>query len=99
MLGIGTAVISVIALVVILLRDWILGMFQPDFLLGSTALTLLLLTLPLVYLTTMLANYAIATNRLRLLVGVAILLVVTNIGLNLLLIPHYGIDGAAAATL
>jgi O-antigen/teichoic acid export membrane protein len=96
---IGIGAMSVISLVIIYFRIEILEFFQKDFVLGSRALIWLMLTLPLVYLNSLLAHYAIAVNRTSVLFRMAIVLVTTNIGLNLVFIPRFSIAGAAAATL
>ncbi len=84
---------------VILFREPLLACFQKEYTQGATALLLLMLTLPLVYVTSMLANYAIALNRAGLLMKLAPVLVLCNVCLNYFLIPRFSINGAALATL
>ena len=98
-LWLGSFGLALIAMPVIWARESVLAMFQLDFVKGSTVLVLLMATLPLVYWNSMLANFALAVNRLGLLIRIAMVLVALNIGLNFVLIPHMSINGAAAATL
>ncbi|MBA0087899.1 MAG: polysaccharide biosynthesis C-terminal domain-containing protein [Acidobacteria bacterium Pan2503] len=58
----------------------------------------LMLTVPLVYITSTFANAAIAAGRVRLLIVMAGLLLIVNVSLNLILIPRYSINGAAFST-
>ncbi len=96
---IGIGAMSAISLGIIYFRIEILGFFQKDFIQGSRALIWLMLTLPLVYLNSLLAHYAIAINKTSVLFRMAIILVAANIGLNLVFIPRFSIAGAAAATM
>ncbi|MEW6263005.1 MAG: oligosaccharide flippase family protein [Thermodesulfobacteriota bacterium] len=95
----GGAITALVALTVILLRAPLLSIFRPEYLAGRTALTLLMLTLPLSFVTSLLANFAVASERIALLVRIALVLVAGNLGLNFLLIPRLSIEGAALATL
>ena len=98
MLTWGAVVIAVPSGVLILARHIILHALRPEYVKGSVSLVWLMCTVPLVYVTSTLANAAIAAGRVKILIGLAALLLVSNIGLNLLLIPKWGINGAAFST-
>jgi O-antigen/teichoic acid export membrane protein len=98
-LAAGLAVIVPGAVLAILIRGPLLGLFGPDYRQVGTVLAILLCTGPLVFVTSLLANYAITLGRLPLLIRLAVILVTLNIGLNVILIPTHGTLGAAIATL
>lgn len=98
MLAGGVGLLSVPVAIIILGRHMILGALRPDYVSGSTSLVWLMLTVPLVYLNSALANAAIAAGRVKLLMGLAGLLIVSNVGLNLVLIPRWSMNGAAFST-
>ena len=98
-LAMGMPLMTVLAIAVIYFRYEILAFFQPAFIPAGSALIFLMLTLPLVYCNSLLANYLVTAERIGMLVRRALVLVPLNIGLNLFLIPRYGIEGAATATL
>ncbi|NMC50296.1 MAG: oligosaccharide flippase family protein, partial [Desulfovibrio sp.] len=99
MLALGTAVVFVVFSVpVIALRTTILGLFRPEYIQAAPVLTCLMLALPLVYANSMLANFAVASHRVRTLFAVAVPMLAVNVGLNLGLIPRFGILGSALAT-
>ena len=98
MLAIGTAAMMMPVAVIILARNQILGALRPEYVAGSTSLVWLMLTVPLVYITSTLANAAVAAGRVRILIALAFLLLITNVSLNLVLIPRYSINGAAFST-
>ncbi|MDK2891255.1 MAG: hypothetical protein PWR21_1887 [Methanoculleus sp.] len=96
---------SLLLAVPVLVGGWLLGerllyfFYGESFTVGAGALSVLLLMQVanvFVYLQTMCLN---ALNRPRDSFRVTAVAVAANIGLNLLLIPAYGIIGAAAATL
>ncbi|GAB6162759.1 hypothetical protein JCM12298_19190 [Desulfothermus naphthae] len=95
---IGFFIMCIISLFTIYFRREILIFFKKDFVFGSTTLVVLMLTLPFVYLNSLLAHYAIAINKILLLFLMAIVLVISNIGLNILFIPKFSILGAAIST-
>lgn len=95
---IGPLLLSVPAIGIILLRHSILNVFHKQYVNGSTALVWLMLTVPLVYINSTLANATIVARRVRLLGSLALLLVVMNIGLDIVLIPRWGINAAAFVT-
>lgn len=94
----GVALLSIPVAIVIAFRHLILGAIKPEYLSGSSSLVWLMLTVPLVYVTSTFANTAIAAGQIRILIFAAFLLLTTNIGLNLVLIPRWSIDGAAIST-
>jgi O-antigen/teichoic acid export membrane protein len=98
MLAGGTGLLAIPVAVIILGRRSILGALRPEYATGSTSLVWLMLTVPLVYITTTLANAAVAAGRVRVLIPLAALLLVMNVGLNLILIPKWSINGAAFST-
>jgi O-antigen/teichoic acid export membrane protein len=98
MLAFGTALMMAPVAVVILARQQILGALRAEYVAGSTSLVWLMLTVPLVYITSTFANAAVAAGRVKILIFLAFLLLITNVGLNLILIPRYSINGAAFST-
>jgi O-antigen/teichoic acid export membrane protein len=94
----GSLLLMVPVVGVILLRHPILNVFQKQYTNGSTALIWLMLTVPLVYINSTLANATIVAGRVRLLGTLALLLVTMNIGLDLVLIPRWSMNGAAFVT-
>ena len=98
MLALGTTLIAAPVAVVILARQQILSALSPEYVAGATSLVWLMLTVPLVYITSTLANAAIAAGRVKLLIVMAALLLIVNVSLNLILIPRYSINGAAFST-
>jgi len=97
-LAFGVAVLLVPAGFIILARGLILGSIHPEYIAGSKSLVWLMLTVPLVFTTSTLANAAIAAGHVRILIVCAVGLIVTNVGMNMILIPKYSINGAAFST-
>jgi O-antigen/teichoic acid export membrane protein len=97
-LAFGTALIAAPVAGVILARQQILSALRPEYVAGATSLIWLMLTVPLVYITSTLANAAIAAGRVKLLIPMAGLLLIANVSLNLIMIPRYSINGAAFST-
>ncbi|WP_243313655.1 oligosaccharide flippase family protein [Fundidesulfovibrio agrisoli] len=98
LLGSG-AVLVLFALPVSAFGRQILGVFKPEYVDAAPALTCLMLALPLVYANSMFANFAVATAKIKVLFLIAVPMLGVNVGLNLVLIPHFNITGAALATL
>ena len=94
----GPLLLSIPAMIIIFLRHPILNVFHKQYDNGSTALVWLMLTVPLVYINSTLANATIAARRVHLLGALALLLVVMNVGLDIALIPRWGINAAAWVT-
>jgi len=100
MLALGSgAVFLCFSLPVILLRQGILRLFKPEYVEAAPVLVCLMLVLPLVYANSMLANFAVATAKVRTLFLLALPMLAINIGLNMGLVPVFGIFGSAVATL
>jgi O-antigen/teichoic acid export membrane protein len=97
-LVVGTALLAIPSAIIIVCRHLILGSFRHDYLLGSTSLVWLMLTVPLVFITSTLANTVIAAGRVKILIVAAGLLIATNVSLNILLIPKFSFNGAAFST-
>ena len=97
-LTIGPALLAIPAGIIILCRHMILGSFRQNYILGSTSLVWLMLTVPLVFFSSTLANLAIAMGRVKTLIVLAALLIVSNVSLNIVLIPKYSFNGAAFST-
>jgi O-antigen/teichoic acid export membrane protein len=97
-LTIGPALLAIPAGIIILCRHMILGSFRQDYILGSTSLVWLMLTVPLVFISSTLANLAIAGGRVKTLIVLAALLIVANVSLNIILIPRFSFNGAAFTT-
>lgn len=96
----GCAVVLVLfTLPVSLFGRQLLVIFKPEYAEAGPALTCLMFTLPLVYANSMFANFAVAASRIKVLFLVAVPMLAVNVCLNLVLIPHYHITGAALATL
>jgi O-antigen/teichoic acid export membrane protein len=98
MLPAGSALLLIPAGLIILLRRPLLGSFRAEYMEASTALVWLMLTVPLVYATSLMANSMIARGGVKLLMRFAIFLVAFNIGCNYVLIPRWSISGSAFAT-
>ncbi len=98
MLAGGAALLSIPVATIVLSRHLILAALGPEYVNGSTSLVWLMLTVPLVYVTSTLANAAIAAGQVRILIAIAFLLIITNVGLNIILIPKWSINGAAFST-
>jgi len=98
MLALGAGLLAIPVGIIILCRRSILGALGPEYVFGSTSLIWLMLTVPLVYITSTLANMAIAAGHVRILIALAVLLIVSNVSLNLLLVPRWSIAGAAFST-
>jgi O-antigen/teichoic acid export membrane protein len=97
-LALGTALMAAPVAGVILARHQILSALRPEYVAGAISLVWLILTVPLVYVTSTLANAAIAAGRVKLLIVLAGLQLIVNVSLNLILIPRYSINGAAFST-
>lgn len=95
LLGLGA--VSAAALLGILFRNVIMGMFGESYLAASNAFIMLMLALPLSYVTSFMANSLIAMGRTRFLLIMALVVVGGNTLFNLLLIPRYSITGAGLA--
>jgi O-antigen/teichoic acid export membrane protein len=95
----GAVLMTGISLPVIFFRRPILMFFDAEYVAAETVMIYLMLTLPLVYMNSILANFMVVLKRIDVLVYLALILAPLNICLNFLLIPMWGVDGAAVATL
>lgn len=85
-------------LAVLVAAPWMLRLFGHDFESGRTALTISLVGVLALALSRVLATYRAAQGRPASNLPGSIAGLVVNITLNLLLIPRFGIEGAALAT-
>lgn len=95
---VGSGLLMIPVALIIACRHLILGVFKHQYQTGSTALIWLMLTVPLVYVNSTLANKVVVAGRVRMLGFLASLLVALNIGLNIYLIPRWSMNGAAFVT-
>jgi O-antigen/teichoic acid export membrane protein len=85
-------------MLLLLLSEEVLHLFGPAFVAGKTALIILALA-QLVDASTGTATFMLTmSGRLKLMVFNTGIALVLNVALNALLVPRFGIDGAAAAT-
>lgn len=75
-----------------------LGLFGPDFVAAASVLQILVLGHMLAFLCGPVAVILVMQRHERLVMWAALTVLIINAGLNLFLIPHYGITGAATAT-
>ncbi len=72
--------------------------FGQDYVEGAAAFRLLLLSIGFIFLSSMTHNILLAADRLKVETWIIAGAAVLNVGLNLMLIPRYGLVGAAFAT-
>ena len=82
----------------VLARPVALGLFGETYAEAANVLRILSFGLPGMFSIWMLVVLAMSANRERLLLGTGLIGCAANIGLNLWLIPSYGVRGAATAT-
>jgi O-antigen/teichoic acid export membrane protein len=92
-LGVG---VSVIAFAVA--TPLIVFLFGGDYVAATEPFRILVVGLPVVFAIWILHAIAISVDRERLLLRTGVVGLITNVGINLYTIPHYGPDGAAFAT-
>ncbi len=80
-------------------KEIILFLSTPAFLSGSNAMIYLSLTLPLIYLDTLLIEILIANDERKLLIRIAAFILLFNFLANLIFIPIFSFMGAAFTTL
>ncbi len=95
----GLALTVAVAAGGILLRQFLLSLFGPVYLAADSALLILMLVLPFCYATSFMTYYLVATGEVRLLLKISAMVVLSNVLLNVLLIPHFSIVGSAMAFL
>lgn len=93
----GLLVVVVAALIGFWLRHFILGLFGPAYLAASSAFSLLMLALPLSYMTSFFSNYLVASGQTRILLICAPVVVAANVAMNFFFIPKIAIAGAGLA--
>ncbi len=93
------AVLLVVTTVMYALSDWILIVFKPEYLAAKQALALLLLAQLLRAASLTFSFMFIASEKVRFLNIALTIAMVVNLAANIILIPMYGIEGAATATL
>lgn len=96
---VGAALALPVAAVLLLFSDWFLGMFGSEFTAGSGALRLLVIAQMVTALVSPAGWILVMTGHEKsaaMGLGVSVLL---NITLNALLIPKFGLNGAATATM
>jgi O-antigen/teichoic acid export membrane protein len=99
-LGTVLAIATPLAILGLLLGDYAIELvFGPEYRPAATSFRILALTLPIVYPATILGNTLFALNAERKFTAYVLVGVVSNFLGNLLLIPRYGIAGAAIATI
>lgn len=76
----------------------ILFIFQSGFAQSIIALRVLIWVIPFIFLTYMFGTVLASINRQLLAMKITLLCTVSNVGMNLLLIPRYSYTGAAIAT-
>ncbi len=96
---IGCVIVVVAAILGIALREPIMGLFGPSYLEAANTLLILMLALPLSYVTSFMVNYLVASKHTRLVFVLAVVTVGSNLLFNFMLIPKYSIWGAAVAFL
>ncbi|MEO6655362.1 MAG: flippase [Pyrinomonadaceae bacterium] len=79
-------------------KPLVVAVFGTDYAAGSTAFQFILLSIGLVFLHGALHNVFLAVNRLKTEMMIFAAAAVLNIGLNIIIIPRYGIVGAAVVT-
>lgn len=92
-------VVLSVTLIMYLLSDWILIAFGKDYIVAKQALGLLLLAQLLRAVTLTFSFMFIIREKVRYLNMVLVLALIANLVFNVMLIKHYGIEGAASATL
>lgn len=97
--GLVVGVLSAITLLLLLMGDRLLAVFRPEYVQAGTALTILLLAQLVRAFSLTFSFMFIIQAQVRYLNQLLMSALVVNIAANLVLIPRYGIDGAAAATL
>jgi len=93
-----TLAASPLFLILIFAGDWVMGLFGPDFVRGGAALAILALGQAVVCITGVAGQVLIMTGREKYMRNGSVLALATMAVSSLLLIPRYGIYGAATAS-
>jgi O-antigen/teichoic acid export membrane protein len=83
---------------VLLAKYIILGVSNADFLPAVPAFQILMIGAGTSFIGAVFGNAMVATDNQNRLIRLTLIVMITNIVLNLILIPRFGISGAAAAT-
>lgn len=97
--GLVVGILSAVTLLLLLTGDKLLAVFRPEYGQAGTALAILLLAQLVRALSLTFSFMFIIQAQVRHLNQLLVGALVVNIAANLVLIPRYGIDGAATATL
>jgi O-antigen/teichoic acid export membrane protein len=97
--GLVASILGVVTVMLLLLGDTVLAVFKPEYVQAGTALAILLVAQLVRALSLTFSFMFIIQAQVRYLNLMLATALVVNIIANLLLIPAYGIEGAAAATL
>lgn len=73
-------------------------LFGPEYVEGTPAFQLLILSLGFIFISDANQNILLVCDRMKVYMGIVAIAATVNVGLNLVLIPRYGIIGAAFAT-
>lgn len=89
-----------IVLILSLSADWLIGsLYGQEYISASIVFSILLWTIPMTYLGTVTNKLLLIENCQKIIFYKQLALMIFNVILNLILIPKYGIVGAAVATL
>jgi O-antigen/teichoic acid export membrane protein len=99
--SLGSAALAVVggSIVYVIARPLIVWLFGADFAPATAPFRILAAGLPFVFTIWVLHAIAISVNREKLLLRTGLIGLAVNVGLNLYVIPHYGANGAATATI
>ena len=97
--GLVAGILGIVTLVLLVAGEYILWVFKPEYMQAATTLAILLLAQFARALSLTFSFMFIMENKVRYLNTMLMLALLTNVVANLLLIPRYGIEGAASATL
>lgn len=84
---------------IVFAQEIIIFLSNADFASGSSALILLALSLPVIYLDALLGEVLVAKDARRLLINISIIVLTFNLVLNIIMIPIFSFMGAAFVTL
>lgn len=97
--GLVAGILGIVTLVLLVAGEYILWVFKPEYMQAATTLAILLLAQFARALSLTFSFMFIMENKVRYLNTMLMVALVTNVIANALLIPRYGIEGAASATL
>lgn len=97
--GLVAGVLGIVTLLLLMTSDFILAVFRPEYVQAGIALAILLVAQFVRAMSLTFSFMFIIQEQVRYLNILLMSALVVNIIANLLMIPHYGIEGAAGATL